>query len=637
MSIKFHPDKCDTEEFGEDGCNERFMLVKQAYEILKDDEKRIVWDETGDTGEVHSMQLGLALPEWIVKKENAPFVLGCYVLMFMIILPTVVGRWWYKSIKFNTDSILLSTSNMFQYFIYRSPTMQFKRLLQILTSANEFDRNHNKEIKLRHSDSVLMPRLIQQLPADNSAKQQNNMPMNRSYSIKARSLVLAHLHGLELEDATLQEDQDIVLSKCTMLIYSMIQTMGEFVQFHQMGKLKKAPSIATIDQTMKLSALLVQGIKDGQNPIFQLPYLNDRNLSYLQKKKIKSLKQLACLTDSKRRDLLKFMSDQQYDELCTRLRHFPDVEMVVELKVEDEEEEQSITAGSLVTLNVQLKRKTLGDLMKQADETGEDVKYEENSNKAITFGDTTKAKAYFADKGKGPAANTEEEKPKKRKNKKKKKKPANVDNSAGGDNQAKNTSSGSESDSGSDSENEDSSKDKQMTAAEKDEADWQKFSEKQSKKEKQQKDDMSRISHTVLAPKWPVEKQEHWWFYLTDQNAGYLFNQINSVYNLVDEKESTIQFQAPPYPAIYKLKVVLRSDSYLDCDRTQDIKMYVSPQDHVKKIDAKEVWGDLESEDDVVRLSDDEEVAAANEEDEASDAGSWEVSDDDDGGCGGCC
>lgn len=289
LSIKFHPDKCDTEEFGEDGCNERFMLVKQAYEILKDDEKRIVWDETGDTGEVHSMQLGLALPEWIVKKENAPFVLGCYVLMFMIILPTVVGRWWYKSIKFNTDSILLSTSNMFQYFIYRSPTMQFKRLLQILTSANEFDRNHNKEIKLRHSDSVLMPRLIQQLPADNSAKQQNNMPMNRSYSIKARSLVLAHLHGLELEDATLQEDQDIVLSKCTMLIYSMIQTMGEFVQFHQMGKLKKAPSIATIDQTMKLSALLVQGIKDGQNPIFQLPYLNDRNLSYLQKKKIKEV------------------------------------------------------------------------------------------------------------------------------------------------------------------------------------------------------------------------------------------------------------------------------------------------------------------------------------------------------------
>merc|ERR1719350_849054 len=137
---------------------------------------------------------------------------------------------------------------------------------------------------------------------------------------------------------------------------------------------------------------MIQGVRDGQNPLFQLPYLTDRSLSFLQKKKIKSLKQLACLTDSKRRDLLKILTDQQYEELCTRLRHFPDVDMKVEVKVEDEEEEQSITASSLVTLNVTLKRRTLGDLMKEADKSGEDVKCEENANKSITFGDTEKAK-----------------------------------------------------------------------------------------------------------------------------------------------------------------------------------------------------------------------------------------------------
>ena len=138
---------------------------------------------------------------------------------------------------------------------------------------------------------------------------------------------------------------------------------------------------------------------------------------------------------------------------------------------------------------------------------------------------------------------------------------------------------------------------------------------------------MSRNSHTVLAPKWPLEKQEHWWLYLTDLNAGYLFTSINSVYNLVDKKETQLQFQAPPYPNIYKMKVVLRSDSYLDCDRTQQVNLYVSPQDHVKKIDAAEVWGDLESEDDAVRVEpdSDEEVEEAVED---SDAGSWEVDSD---------
>ena len=262
--------------------------------------------------------------------------------------------------------------------------MQFKRLLQILTSAHEFDRSHNREIKENPKDSILMPKLLAELPADNSTKVLNQ-PMSQPYSIKARALIMAHLLGIEL-DEDLQEDQDIVLAKCSYLVSSMIQTMGEFVTFHQLGKLKRAPHITTIDATMKLSALLVQGIQDGQNPIFQLPYLTDRNYSYLQKKKIKSLKSLACLTDAKRRDLLKVLSDQQYEELCTRLRLFPDIEMRVECSVEDDDSEHAITAGSLVTLNIILKRRTLGDLMAKADADGVDVVCEEGANKAIGLG-----------------------------------------------------------------------------------------------------------------------------------------------------------------------------------------------------------------------------------------------------------
>ena len=197
-SIVYHPDKCDHEVHGEEGCEQKFMLVKQAYEILKDEERRLAWDETGETGEAHSMELGLALPAWIVEKENTWLILGIYVLCFMVILPTTVGSWWYKSIKYNNDAILLSTSNMFQYFIYRSPTMQFKRLLQILTSAHEFDGNHNKEIKSRSSDVEVIPKLLQQLPTDN-ANTQSNTPMSRGYSIKARALIMAHLLGVGWE------------------------------------------------------------------------------------------------------------------------------------------------------------------------------------------------------------------------------------------------------------------------------------------------------------------------------------------------------------------------------------------------------------------------------------------------------
>lgn len=37
------------------------------------------------------MSFGIALPSWIVEKENSVWVLGLYALVFMVALPTVVS------------------------------------------------------------------------------------------------------------------------------------------------------------------------------------------------------------------------------------------------------------------------------------------------------------------------------------------------------------------------------------------------------------------------------------------------------------------------------------------------------------------------------------------------------------------
>ena len=51
------------------------------------------------------MHFGIALPSWIVEKENSLWVLGLYGLVFMIALPTVVAIWWYRSSKFSNDQV----------------------------------------------------------------------------------------------------------------------------------------------------------------------------------------------------------------------------------------------------------------------------------------------------------------------------------------------------------------------------------------------------------------------------------------------------------------------------------------------------------------------------------------------------
>lgn len=38
------------------------------------------------------MSFGIALPSWIVEKENSVWVLGLYALVFMVALPIVVSK-----------------------------------------------------------------------------------------------------------------------------------------------------------------------------------------------------------------------------------------------------------------------------------------------------------------------------------------------------------------------------------------------------------------------------------------------------------------------------------------------------------------------------------------------------------------
>ena len=123
---------------------------------------------------------------------------------------------------------------------------------------------------------------------------------------------------------------------------------------------------------------------------------------FLQRKKVKSLKALACLPEAKRRDLLKSMSDAQYEELNQRLRLFPEIDLSVNCKVEDDEEDGLITCGSLINVKVLLKRKTLGERMDEAENGQVEVRFDDQL-KPLTFGDTKEALEKIS-----PGANTDQ-------------------------------------------------------------------------------------------------------------------------------------------------------------------------------------------------------------------------------------
>jgi translocation protein SEC63 len=82
LSKVMHPDK--------GGDEEKFKELTKAYKALTDEEAKKNWREYGNPDGPGVTQFGIALPKWIVDGKNSYIVLGAYILVFMILMPTFV-------------------------------------------------------------------------------------------------------------------------------------------------------------------------------------------------------------------------------------------------------------------------------------------------------------------------------------------------------------------------------------------------------------------------------------------------------------------------------------------------------------------------------------------------------------------
>lgn len=67
------------------------IMIIYFIQALTDDEARRNWEKYGNPDGPGAMSFGIALPSWIVEKENSVWVLGLYALVFMVALPTAVS------------------------------------------------------------------------------------------------------------------------------------------------------------------------------------------------------------------------------------------------------------------------------------------------------------------------------------------------------------------------------------------------------------------------------------------------------------------------------------------------------------------------------------------------------------------
>lgn len=604
LSLIYHPDK-------EGGDERKFLMISKAYAALTDEESRKNWEMYGNPDGPGATSFGIALPSWIVEKENSFIVLGLYALVFMIALPTIVGIWWYNSVKYGGDQVLLDTTQLYYCFIHKSPHMVLKRVIMIIAGSLEFEKSHNSEVVERPTDNVEVPQLIRDLQCESSNLNEKNKerPLCYGYSIKARALLYAHLYRMKLPPSSLDLDRQYIVKKCPNLIHEFVQCVAQLTMLAIAGRIPRCPSIDTLESAMKLSPLIVQAMWDSRSVFMQLPHVTDDVVKMMSHKKynVRSLEQFVRMNNADRRTMLRTLSDDQYEDIMLVLCDMPILQLSVKTEVLDDEDSGVITAGAIVTVTATLKRLNYGgqyginsDSIANGSTLIASDDHEDENEPLIANGGANQTAANSKpvwqkrDKGKkkkGKAATKLQNKPKQvlptapvqqQVTQSKLTKVNDTSDISDASGQESDNESGGNSGNNSDDESPADAKGgsgsdgdvRTATDDELEEKDWSRINRK-SKKSKAL-DGKSKLSHSVHCPYFPEDKQEYWWIYVSDKKKHSLTTVPVLMTNLVEEEQVELKFTAPHKPGIYTYTVIARSDSYVDCVKEEVIKVRIS-------------------------------------------------------------
>lgn len=213
---KAQPDVAKNETF--EDINERWVEVIKAYKALTDEDIRNNFIQYGNPDGKQSTSFGIALPQFLVAEGNGKYILLVYGALLGVLLPYLVGKWWYGSQKMTREKILItSAGNLFKEY---SERIDKHGLVNALSSGAEF-RDILDAHKVDTGSAQLEKRVLAAPDSSllGSAMTENDrkalQDMDDGVRRKTLALLWAYLGRVELEDATLNDGKsDPPLTTC---------------------------------------------------------------------------------------------------------------------------------------------------------------------------------------------------------------------------------------------------------------------------------------------------------------------------------------------------------------------------------------------------------------------------------------
>ncbi|KAL2824146.1 Sec63 Brl domain-containing protein [Aspergillus cavernicola] len=318
LSLIYHPDKIRPDPAKNETIemlNDRFVELTKAYKALTDEEVRNNYLQYGHPDGKQSFSIGIALPQFIVTDGNGKYVLLVYGALLGVLLPYIVGKWWYGSQRYTKERVYVATAgNIFREY---KDDITDGGIISALSSGDEL----KETIPPQKAESGLA-KLEKKVLAEDAkfiSDQDREVikGLDDSSRRKALALLWAYLGRVELDDSTLNGEKYEVAPIALSLNEAFTAISLAF------------GSLRPLLGSFRTSQSIIQAVAPGSSPLLQLPYFTNEVVQSVEGADAKNhftIQKLMKMSEDKRRSLTVgagLLSENQYTAAISVAKQLP--------------------------------------------------------------------------------------------------------------------------------------------------------------------------------------------------------------------------------------------------------------------------------------------------------------------------
>lgn len=322
LSVKFHPDKIRPDPAKNEtieSLNDYYVELTKAYQALTDEDVRNNYIQYGHPDGKQSFSMGIALPMFIISDGNGKYVVLVYTLLLGVLLPYLVGSWWYGTKRRSKEGVLMeSANNLFRQY---EEGIEEGAIITALSTGKEFEEVFKGD-KAEAGLSKIESRITAEsdavpLAAGMSIKDKEQLEdLENGVRRKALALLWAYLGRVELDDPA--------LTKAKYEVAPIARALNQAFAAISLAY----GNIDPIAGSYSTSQHLIQAIPPKASPLLQLPHFDNSIVAAVEgvSKTHMSVQQFMDRPDATRRQLAvgkDLLTEKQYESAITVAKQIP--------------------------------------------------------------------------------------------------------------------------------------------------------------------------------------------------------------------------------------------------------------------------------------------------------------------------